>query len=275
MLWPRDRRSVSLPENCGSQRCQAMPHLRCIRTISPGREQQRAVCPSRNCAKRLSCACHTFEAHDYEENRLPIVRSLDALVPITDAIGIRRASAVYRPRRRRRRARTRTARIFACIISPASSARRFRCWQPSGAKTGRIEIGTAVIDMRYENPLYMAEDAGAADIIAGGRLQLGISRGSPNRSSMDGDTSATRRPRARRTPTWPGATPRSCSTCCAARASRKPNPRPMFPNPPGLLRIEPHSEGLRERIWWGASSNATAAWARKARYEPAELHAQG
>src|ERR1700748_3781027 len=49
----------------------------------------------------------------------------------------------------------------------------------AGAKTKRIEIATAVIDMRYENPLYMAEDAGAADLIAGGRLQLGISRGSP------------------------------------------------------------------------------------------------
>src|ERR1700704_585152 len=49
----------------------------------------------------------------------------------------------------------------------------------AGAKTSRIEIGTAVIDMRYENPLYMAEDAGAADLISGGRLQLGISRGSP------------------------------------------------------------------------------------------------
>ena len=48
-----------------------------------------------------------------------------------------------------------------------------------GAKTSRIEIGTAVIDMRYENPFYMVEDAGAADLIAGGRLQLGISRGSP------------------------------------------------------------------------------------------------
>jgi alkanesulfonate monooxygenase SsuD/methylene tetrahydromethanopterin reductase-like flavin-dependent oxidoreductase (luciferase family) len=54
-----------------------------------------------------------------------------------------------------------------------------------GAKTSQIEIGTAVIDMRYENPLYMAEDAGAADIIAGGRLQLGISRGSPEQV-MDG-----------------------------------------------------------------------------------------
>src|SRR5258708_14451304 len=48
-----------------------------------------------------------------------------------------------------------------------------------GAKTSRIEIGTAVIDMRYENPLYMAEDAGSADLISGGRRQLGISRGSP------------------------------------------------------------------------------------------------
>ncbi len=48
-----------------------------------------------------------------------------------------------------------------------------------GARTRRIEIGTGVIDMRYENPLYMAEDAGAADLISGGRLQLGISRGSP------------------------------------------------------------------------------------------------
>jgi len=48
-----------------------------------------------------------------------------------------------------------------------------------GAKTSRIEIGTGVIDMRYENPLYMAEDAGAADLISEGRLQLGISRGSP------------------------------------------------------------------------------------------------
>src|SRR3569832_1705662 len=49
----------------------------------------------------------------------------------------------------------------------------------AGARTKRIALGTAVIDMRYANPLYMAEDAGAADLIAGGRLQLGISRGSP------------------------------------------------------------------------------------------------
>src|SRR6201991_301743 len=49
----------------------------------------------------------------------------------------------------------------------------------AGARTSRIELGTAVIDMRYENPLYMAEEAGAAELISGGRLQLGVSRGSP------------------------------------------------------------------------------------------------
>ena len=41
----------------------------------------------------------------------------------------------------------------------------------------------------------------------------------------------------------------------------EPNPRPMFPNPPGLLRVEPHSDGLRERIWWGAGTRKTAEWA--------------
>src|SRR5207253_220578 len=43
----------------------------------------------------------------------------------------------------------------------------------------------------------------------------------------------------------------------------KPNPRPMFPNPPGLLRVEPYSQGLRDRIWWGSASNATSKWAAK------------
>src|ERR1700752_11799 len=46
-------------------------------------------------------------------------------------------------------------------------------------RTKSIEIGPAVIDMRYENPFYMVEDASSADLISGGRLQLGISRGSP------------------------------------------------------------------------------------------------
>jgi alkanesulfonate monooxygenase SsuD/methylene tetrahydromethanopterin reductase-like flavin-dependent oxidoreductase (luciferase family) len=130
-----------------------------------------------------------------------------------------------------------------------------------GARTRASEIGTAVIDMRYENPLYMAEDAGAADLIASERLQLGISRGSPEQvidgwrhfgytladGESDGDMAR------RHTQVF--------LEVLTGEGFAKPNPRPMFPNPPGLLRVEPHSEGLRDRIWWGSSSNATARWA--------------
>src|SRR4249920_933862 len=129
-----------------------------------------------------------------------------------------------------------------------------------GARTSRIEIGTGVIDMRYENPVYMAEDAGAADLISGGRLQLGISRGSPEQV-IDGFR-------------YFGYSPAEGSdhaTMAREHAAvflevikgegfAEPNPRPMFPNPPGLLRVEPHSAGLRDRIWWGAGTRKTAEW---------------
>jgi alkanesulfonate monooxygenase SsuD/methylene tetrahydromethanopterin reductase-like flavin-dependent oxidoreductase (luciferase family) len=130
-----------------------------------------------------------------------------------------------------------------------------------GARTSRIEIGTAVIDMRYENPHYMAEDAGAADLIAGGRLQLGISRGSPEQV-VDGYRHFGYVPRAGEDD---GAMARRTAETfldlLSGQGFARPSPRPMFPNPPGLLRLEPYSAGLRERIWWGAGSNATAAWA--------------
>ena len=132
-----------------------------------------------------------------------------------------------------------------------------------GARTQRIEIGTAVIDMRYENPLYMVEDSGAADLIAGGRLQLGISRGSPEQV-IDGFR-------------YFGYVPAEGQTdadmarghaevfldLLKGEGFAKPNPSPMFPNPPGLLRLEPFSEGLRERIWWGAASTETVRWTAK------------
>lgn len=129
-----------------------------------------------------------------------------------------------------------------------------------GACTTRIEIGTGVIDMRYENPLYLAEDAGAADLISGGRLQLGISRGSPEQV-VDGFRYFGHVP------------PEGATDADMARQHTEvllevlkgdgfaqPSPRPMFPNPPGLLRLEPHSPGLRDRIWWGAGTRATAEW---------------
>ncbi len=132
-----------------------------------------------------------------------------------------------------------------------------------GAKTKRIEIGTAVIDMRYENPLYMAEDAGAADLIAGGRLQLGISRGSPEQvidgwryfgyAPEEGKSDADMARRHTEV----------LLEVLRGEGFARPNPRPMFPNPAGLLRVEPYSQGLRDRIWWGAGTNATAQWAAK------------
>jgi alkanesulfonate monooxygenase SsuD/methylene tetrahydromethanopterin reductase-like flavin-dependent oxidoreductase (luciferase family) len=132
-----------------------------------------------------------------------------------------------------------------------------------GAKTKRIEIGTAVIDMRYENPLYMAEDAGAADIIAGGRLQLGISRGSPEQV-IDGWRYFGYAPPEGQSDADMGRRHAEVFLeVLKGEGFAQPNPRPMFPNPPGLLRLEPYSEGLRERIWWGAATNATAIWAAK------------
>ena len=132
-----------------------------------------------------------------------------------------------------------------------------------GAKTRRIELGTAVIDMRYENPHYMAEDAGAADLIAGGRLQLGISRGSPEQV-IDGWRYFGYRPVEGENDEGLGRRhAEEFLELLRGKGFAQPNPRPMFPNPPGLLRLEPYSEGLRDRIWWGSASNATAAWAAK------------
>lgn len=130
-----------------------------------------------------------------------------------------------------------------------------------GAKTSKIEIGTGVIDMRYENPLYMVEDASAADLISEGRLQLGISRGSPEQvidgwryfgySLEEGETDADMGRKK-------GL---EFFEKLKGKGFAQPNPNPMFPNPPGLLGLEPVSEGLRDRIWWGSGSDATATWA--------------
>lgn len=130
-----------------------------------------------------------------------------------------------------------------------------------GARTSRIEIGTGVVDMRYANPLGFAEDIGAADLISGGRVQLGIGRGSPEQvldgwryfgfSPAEGfsDTDMARQ------------TSETFLRIIDGLEFGQPNPHPMFPNPPGLLRVEPYSPGLRRRIWWGAGSNGTARWA--------------
>jgi alkanesulfonate monooxygenase SsuD/methylene tetrahydromethanopterin reductase-like flavin-dependent oxidoreductase (luciferase family) len=122
-----------------------------------------------------------------------------------------------------------------------------------GVRTSRIEIGTGVIDMRYENPLYMAEEAAAADLLAGGRLQLGVSRGSPEPAwhgaeafgySVDADQAREKTALFRAAIAGAGV----------VRADAGGQPADA------LLAIQPQSPGLAERIWWGSGSRETAAW---------------
>ncbi len=117
-----------------------------------------------------------------------------------------------------------------------------------GARTSRIEIGTAVIDMRYENPLHMAEDAGAADLISGGRLQLGISRGSPEPALRGYEAF--------------GHVPREGESAADlarehARIFRHviqgagvARSDPAMTGRSAALALQPQSPGLAERIWW-------------------------
>lgn len=125
------------------------------------------------------------------------------------------------------------------------------------SRTSRIEIGTGVIDMRYENPLYMAEEAAAADLISRGRLQLGISRGSPepalNGAATFGYVPADGEEYADLARRHTEVFRYGISGAGIAEA----DPRMGS----GLLPIQPQSPGLSERIWWGAGTRKTAVWA--------------
>jgi alkanesulfonate monooxygenase SsuD/methylene tetrahydromethanopterin reductase-like flavin-dependent oxidoreductase (luciferase family) len=127
------------------------------------------------------------------------------------------------------------------------------------ARTSRIEVGTGVIDMRYENPLYMAEEAAAIDLLSDGRLQLGISRGSPE-TALRGSQSF-------------GYVPAEGSSdaelarqktalfldAIAGQPMVDADPR-MTGGMAGKLAIQPQSPGLADRIWWGSGTRATAEW---------------
>lgn len=122
------------------------------------------------------------------------------------------------------------------------------------ARTSRIEIGTGVIDMRYENPLYLAEEAAATDLISGGRLQLGISRGSPETvlrgaEAFGYETSAE------------VARQKAEVFLAAIDGTAVARTDPARTGISGGLAIQPQSPGLRERIWWGAGTRATGQWA--------------
>ena len=128
-------------------------------------------------------------------------------------------------------------------------------------RTSRIEVGTGVIDMRYENPLYMAEEAAATDLISGGRLQLGVSRGSPE-TVLDGASVFGYQP------------PEGVTSADLARQKTElflsaiggatvARTDPARGGVSGGLAVQPQAPGLRDRIWWGSGTRATALWAAR------------
>ncbi len=127
------------------------------------------------------------------------------------------------------------------------------------AKTSRIEIGTGVIDMRYENPLYMAEEAAATDLISGGRLQLGVSRGSPE-TALAGYQQFGYVPDA--ADENGGDMARAHTNVFRRAIAGEPmaNANPQMTGSVGSLPISPLSDSLGDRIWWGAGTRATAEW---------------
>lgn len=129
------------------------------------------------------------------------------------------------------------------------------------AKTDRIEVGTGVIDMRYENPLYLAEEAAAVDLLSDGRLALGVSRGSPETVIRGYEAFG-----------YTGATdPRGADLArehfetflraIEGEPMAERDPDSPFGGGRGGQRVEPHSPGLRSRVWWGAGTRETAEWA--------------
>jgi alkanesulfonate monooxygenase SsuD/methylene tetrahydromethanopterin reductase-like flavin-dependent oxidoreductase (luciferase family) len=126
-------------------------------------------------------------------------------------------------------------------------------------RTRRIELGTGVIDMRYENPLYMAEEAAATDLLSGGRLQLGVSRGSPETALRGSEAFGYVPPEGGSD----ADLARDKTALFLAAVSGQPvvdaDPR-MTGGMTGKLAIQPQSPGLAERIWWGAGTRATGEW---------------
>ena len=127
-----------------------------------------------------------------------------------------------------------------------------------GARTSRIEVGTAVVDMRYENPLYMAEEAAATDLISTGRLQLGISRGSPE-PALRGSESFGYVPGEEETDA-DLARAKTALFLAAIQGAGVARADTGTSGSNAMLALQPQSPGLAERIWWGSGTRATAPW---------------
>jgi alkanesulfonate monooxygenase SsuD/methylene tetrahydromethanopterin reductase-like flavin-dependent oxidoreductase (luciferase family) len=123
-------------------------------------------------------------------------------------------------------------------------------------RTRRIELGTAVIPLGWENPLRLAEDLGTVDVLSGGRVNPGVSVGVPMHFDEVKDT------------LYPDTA--DVEDFSYERVSRlldliEGQPASTFAGVQGIeqfsSRVEPHSPGLRSRTWYGGGSTASARWA--------------
>ena len=104
-----------------------------------------------------------------------------------------------------------------------------------------------------------AEEAAAADLISGGRLQLGVSRGSPE-TVLRGAESFGYRPAEGETDA--DAARRKTEIFLAAiGGAAVARTDPARTGVSAGMAIQPQSPGLADRIWWGSGTRATAQWA--------------
>jgi len=123
-------------------------------------------------------------------------------------------------------------------------------------RTQRIELGTAVIPLGWENPLRLAEDLATVDVLSGGRLNPGVSTGPP----MHFDDV-----KAALYPDTAGAEDLSYERVARLLRLVSGQPASTFEGTEGIeqfsRRVQPYSPGLRQRLWYGGASLASARWA--------------
>lgn len=121
--------------------------------------------------------------------------------------------------------------------------------------------------MRYENPLYFAEEAATTDLISDGRLQLGISRGSPE-AARDGQHQFGYHLEPGQT--WSGLAQergqRIREALSGAPVAHADPDSSWTPHGVERLNIQPQSPGLIDRLWWGSGSTPSGVVAGRQGY---------
>lgn len=125
-------------------------------------------------------------------------------------------------------------------------------------RTQRIELGTAVIQMGYENPFRLAEDLSTVDVLSRGRLQVGLSAGAPNHGGLLGDR-------------FFDGDPQGIDFSHQRVARLRDNIKGLWIGPEDTFiespagrhrpRVQPHAPGLSQRLWYGGGSLRSAEWA--------------